>query len=421
MNITIHRGTDQIGGCVTEYEQYGWKLFVDYGEQLPGAPVVGELDVEGLTHGDRSKSALLITHYHGDHIGKIDRIPVDVPIYMGKLGLEIAKTLDKQLASFNEHANRILERLSSVNTFLPKETFSFGPFSIVPITIDHSAFDAYAFRIDVGNVRVFHTGDFRSHGFRSVRFDELITKYVGRVDYVVCEATNVSKNEVACQTEQELQKEYEKQFRSHKINIVYVSSTNIDRVFSLYHAAHRAGRRFFVDPYQREIMDTMIDKDNIWGKSELYRYDAVKPELLEIENRAFKYSDSFDVMLKTEGCIVLARPNLRFEHFIEHFPKDDMQIYLSMWDGYVDPEKGGESYNPKLAQAVGDDFLVMHTSGHCDMESLDRLLGMLEPKAVIPIHTDAPDEFEKLFGFKYNVVRLKDGETIAATPYHEYK
>jgi ribonuclease J len=55
------------------------------------------------------------------------------------------------------------------------------------------------------------------------------------------------------------------------------------------------------------------------------------------------------------------------------------------------------------------------------MESLDRLLGMLEPKAVIPIHTDAPDEFEKLFGFKYNVVRLKDGETIAATPYHEYK
>ena len=37
MNITIHRGTDQIGGCVTEYEHEGWKLFVDYGEQLPGS------------------------------------------------------------------------------------------------------------------------------------------------------------------------------------------------------------------------------------------------------------------------------------------------------------------------------------------------------------------------------------------------
>ena len=37
MKITIHRGTDQIGGCVTEYEDEGWKLFIDYGEQLPGA------------------------------------------------------------------------------------------------------------------------------------------------------------------------------------------------------------------------------------------------------------------------------------------------------------------------------------------------------------------------------------------------
>ena len=37
MKITIHRGIDQIGGCVTEYENKGGKLFVDYGEQLPGS------------------------------------------------------------------------------------------------------------------------------------------------------------------------------------------------------------------------------------------------------------------------------------------------------------------------------------------------------------------------------------------------
>ena len=36
MKIRIHRGTHQIGGCVTEYEHEGWRLFVDYGEPLPG-------------------------------------------------------------------------------------------------------------------------------------------------------------------------------------------------------------------------------------------------------------------------------------------------------------------------------------------------------------------------------------------------
>ena len=48
MKITIHRGTNQIGGCVTEYEYKGWHLFVDYGEELPGGPKTGELQVEGL-------------------------------------------------------------------------------------------------------------------------------------------------------------------------------------------------------------------------------------------------------------------------------------------------------------------------------------------------------------------------------------
>lgn len=61
MRITVHRGSNQIGGCVTEYESNGWKLFVDYGEQLPGAPMSDKkLEIDGLTCGDLQKSALLI-------------------------------------------------------------------------------------------------------------------------------------------------------------------------------------------------------------------------------------------------------------------------------------------------------------------------------------------------------------------------
>ena len=86
MKITVHRGTNQIGGCVTEYESKGWKLFVDYGEQLPSAPMYDKkLEIDGLTCGDMRKRALLITHYHGDHIGKITELPAELPIYMGKM------------------------------------------------------------------------------------------------------------------------------------------------------------------------------------------------------------------------------------------------------------------------------------------------------------------------------------------------
>lgn len=264
MKITVHRGTDQIGGCVTEYESNGWKLFVDYGEQLPGAPTSDKaLEIEGLTYGNLRKSALLITHYHGDHIGKIADLPPEVPIFMGKISKEIAQELSEHLSPIDEESRSLAERLDSVRTFVPGEQFSFGEFSIMPIVIDHSAFDAYAFRIEAKKLTMFHTGDFRTHGFRSGKLPKVIEKYVGEVDYVVCEATNVNRPVATIKTESELQKEFESKFRDSRYNVVYLSSTNIDRLFGLYHAAVKAHLPFYVDAYQKRIMDIVAGRDNI--------------------------------------------------------------------------------------------------------------------------------------------------------------
>ena len=80
MKITIHRGTNQIGGCVVEIESNGYKVFIDFGEQLPGTENTELPPIEGLTCGNVSKSALFITHYHGDHIGKICDTITELPI-----------------------------------------------------------------------------------------------------------------------------------------------------------------------------------------------------------------------------------------------------------------------------------------------------------------------------------------------------
>ena len=234
MNVKIYRGTHQIGGCVTEYEHNGYRLFVDYGEELPGGPKSGELEVDGLTKGDISMSALLITHYHGDHIGSITKLPTHLLIYMGSVGREIQKILSNRLKSVSTAHKDMLIRLEDVQSFEAGKSFAFGPFTIMPIVMDHSAFDAYAFRIEGGGVTVFHTGDFRTHGFRSKKLPEVIKKYVGEVNYVVCEGTNVSRPTAASLPEYDLQKQFKKSFAENKSNIVYVSSTNVDRLFALY-------------------------------------------------------------------------------------------------------------------------------------------------------------------------------------------
>ncbi|MDE6582470.1 MAG: hypothetical protein K2K47_08100 [Duncaniella sp.] len=414
MKITVHRGSNQIGGCVTEYESVGWKLFVDYGEQLPGAPATDKkLEIDGLTFGDIRKSALLITHYHGDHIAKITELPPDIPIYMGEMAKEIASVHANHLSGVREDQRKIAERLNTVKSFTPGKRFTFGEFKITPIVVDHSAFDAYAFCIEAEKLKVFHSGDFRTHGFRGGKLPTVIDKYVGRSDYIVCEATNVNRPETTLKTEHELQKEFEKAFTDHKYNVVYLSSTNIDRLFGLYHAAIRARRPFYVTAHQKRIMDIVAGRDKIWGKSSLYRYiEHRKPQDLFQHGADFVANENFFDFVSEHGYVLVAKQGESFENLLNQLPDEDRVKYLSMWNGYLDESKA--AYNPSLAKSIGKDYRYMHTSGHCDMESLGELFSMLKPKAIIPIHTDNPRAFADLFCDKWPVILLNDGESFSA-------
>lgn len=414
MKITIHRGANQIGGSVTEYEHKGWRLFVDFGEQLPGMPVSETLNIDGLTKGDISKSAILITHYHGDHIGNIHQIPNDVPIFMGKLGLEIQKITSNQLKLVDNKHSLLLKRLEKVIPFEAGKTFEFGQFKIMPISIDHSAFDAYAFKIETNEIRVFHTGDFRTHGFRGKKLPDVIDKFIGKIDYVVCEGTNVKRSEATLQTERELQQQFEKDFRQHKFNIVYLSSTNIDRLFSLYHAALQVRIPFIVDPYQKHIMDTIVNNNHIWSKAKLYNYGKYEPmTLMYDKNNIGKHlvRDKFIDFLKEKGYVLIARSNPRLNHLINKMPGEPKQRYLSMWNGYVNNPLA-PAYNEHLATSLGKEYLYRHTSGHCDMNSLQNLFAQLSPKTIIPIHTDAPEIFAKKFSNQWLVTPMQDGDSI---------
>ena len=192
---------------------------------------------------------------------------------MGKVGCEIHKVLSNHLKTVNPAHKEMLERLQHVHTFREGEKFKIGPFDIMPVTVDHSAFDAYAFKIVVNGVSsVYHTGDFRLHGFRSGKTSDMLQKYVGEVDYVVCEGTNATRPDAVSEKESELQSDFETLFKENKGCVVYLSSTNIDKLFSLYHAAYNAHRPIYVDEYQKTVMDTVVKSGSIWTKSGLFQY-----------------------------------------------------------------------------------------------------------------------------------------------------
>ena len=204
-----------------------------------------------------------------------------------------------------------------------------------------------------------------------------------------------------------MQHQFEEFLEKHGGHIVYVSSTNIDRIFSLYHAALNAKVPFFVDVYQKKIMDIVAKGDTLWGKSSLYQYGKFEPIVLQRDKADFKFNNHFLETLSKRGYVLIARCNNRFNALIDKIPGKKSK-YLSMWKGYIDTQN--EAYNPDLAKALGNDYVYLHTSGHCDMESLHNVISLLSPKAIIPIHTDNPDEFEQRFSKQLPVIRLHDGE-----------
>lgn len=77
----------------------------------------------------------------------------------------------------------------------------------------------------------------------------------------------------------------------------------------------------------------------------------------------------------------------------------------SMWPGYLENDAGQRLSTWLAKQEVP--LMLLHASGHATVEDLQRLAGALAAKAVIPIHTAAPERFAELFE---NVTPHGDGE-----------
>lgn len=122
MKITIHRGINQIGGCVTEIQSdAGTKIVIDLGHNLPkgdmAAPDKFEDDRE-LNSLLRGVNAVFYTHGHGDHIGFEAKVHKKrIPQYIGILAREVLMANRRHMVFAKELAEQAKASLEALRGF----------------------------------------------------------------------------------------------------------------------------------------------------------------------------------------------------------------------------------------------------------------------------------------------------------------
>ena len=434
--IIIYRGTNQIGGIVTEFRKDDHRIVIDFGANLPGTKdaKISDEELVKQVFGEKSDGvhtdAVLFTHYHGDHVGLKRFVPEGIPMYIGPTAREIMKIIAGDVDFIRRKKGLVDEiELPTIERMKPYWKLGtprdFHGIWVTPLVCDHSALDAYMYVIEINGKRILYTGDFRDHGIPGEdTFEKMLRTYVGKIDILVTEGTMVSriheehKNPV--HTEAQLGKRAEEIFSTHKENVVLVSSTNLDSIMEFYHATPKE-KAFLCDPYQARVISVAIRARHKFFPD---KYSYHKPIYVLCPDEDPRYArellgDSFAgagllrpfgvakaSIYTGTGFVMLARPNHnpdveigKFEKHLSHMT--DPFITYSMWTGYL---KGGKAEEPAVVKFMdgfmdADHMEVLHTSGHAYVETLEKLMDMTKPEVIIPMHTECRDSFGKIESF----------------------
>jgi ribonuclease J len=112
-----------------------------------------------------------------------------------------------------------------------------------------------------------------------------------------------------------------------------------------------------------------------------------------------------------ENLVMLVRPSVQndLERYLHKY-SDGCFIY-SMWSGYKDKPGTTKDFLDFIT-GKGMHIKDIHTSGHADLSGLKKMVDVVKPKHIVPIHTFEGHRYTELFN-GFDVVGINDKDEIS--------
>ncbi|EKD26288.1 MAG: hypothetical protein ACD_79C01283G0009 [uncultured bacterium] len=413
MKMIIHRGSHEIGGSCVELKGSSTRIFVDIGQPLDNRKVNLPDDIENC-------DGILISHPHADHYGLIGMIPDEVLLYCSSL-------TEKLIQASGIFSNKPALTNKFIH-FTKWEKFQIGEFTITPYLMDHSSADSFAFLIQDNESALFYSGDLRATGRKSVLFKNILKTSFPEIDVLILEGSTMGFEPKEFPDEASVEmKMIEIMKNESGPCFLLCSSQNLDRLVSAFKAAIQSDRIFVVDIYTAWILQIFSSiSENIpiiqWEKVKVLSKGFTAGNHYEVIKKHPEYFTSFSrEIYKAENMITMNEiennPNRYLiktnytEKLIKKLNINHSSLIYSMWSGYLTKEHNPKGYlqYEALKNEPSINFVYAHTSGHAYVKDLKKLAKALNPKMLVPIHTEHSEEYPKHFD---NVHFLLDGQEL---------
>lgn len=396
MYIHIHRGQNQIGGSIIEVATDTTRIFLDVGINLDEKENVEVPQIDGVFVGKKKCDAVFVSHYHSDHMGLLEHLLSGIPIYIGEKAYKVFEAA----ANYREKAIGFVPRY-----MYDKMPITIGDIYLTPFLCDHSAYDSYMFLIEAYGRKVLYSGDFRANG--RLDFEKLLQD-LPEVDAVIIEGTTLSREQAKVNIEEEKLEDIATHFLAKHNGPVFImmSAMNIERIITAYNIAQRTNRIFLEDLYTADVARAtgrktpIPDRENnvrvfMTGGQKQYEH------LLTYGNNRIGKQE-----IAGSNFIMCIRQSMKnyLNKLNEIVSFEDGVLFYGMWKGYLE--------QPELKKFIefmeekGVSVHILHTSGHADEMTIDRLIKRVKPKTIIPVHTENQEWFERYEGL-FEVVREK--------------
>ena len=414
MKIKIHRGLDQIGGCITEIWTDSSRVFIDFGQNLPsnGKAATPEEDAlmvaDIIRNNEKEHQAVFYTHAHEDHVGLFRYIPFEQYIGEGSKelllikyrtlleGYEMAIDENHQLQegskeneeNFEENyrtTKDLIDKLKAFKTWKRtalKESpspITIGDIRVTPFFTCHSIYDAHMFLVEADGKRIWHTGDYRQHGYMGKGLLPMLRRYATDIDVLITEGTTLKRKD-KCIHECEVSRKMESVMQAFKYVFVLASATDIERLASIKVAAKNIQKPLCIlSLFMKRTMELFTERESSLSRG-LFSFAPLF------------YTDKLYGKLKRRGFTIVVGTSQadKVKKLLDKLPQEETLLIYSSWDGYyknAEQVKANSKY--KELREMFHNVVDIHTSGHADKATIRKVIETVRPKEVICIHKEA--------------------------------